>query len=168
MKNLKFIFAFVLLFGASTSHAQLHLTPYISSGYAGFLSLNGINTQVGLDLQLYKRIDIMSEYRFTNTLRNKWGNTLNVKGVSTFFTFSPIQNDKHKLMIGPGFTAGIVEKFYYGDVYHIKYAEIWLDFFKIRYYYKMNNNIRLGIDVTVYGDDGDATNYAGIVVGYQF
>lgn len=101
MKSTKLLIILIFLFGFFTAYTQKRVTPYFTYGYMQFLKERGRNTEIGVELQLHKRFDIISGYRYTNQLKNQFDETAFIKGISTFITFSPINRRAAKLMIGP-------------------------------------------------------------------
>jgi hypothetical protein len=150
-----------------TLYSQIHITPYISSGYINHLTRNGINSELGIETEFFKRLDLSINYRYTKANRDI-GNQVTISGMSSNLSYILTNSNKHRLMIGPGFTFGKYKRYtdYLG--FEKEYESAWFDFVKIRYDYTFFNNIRVGSILHLTGDDGDSSTYLGFLIGYKF
>jgi hypothetical protein len=164
MKNL---FLSLLIICPLTLFSQVSVTPYISSGYISHLGRTGINSEVGIDVELYKHLDFSVNYRYARA-NNGIGNEVTIKGITSNISFILINQNNHRFMLGPGFTYGNYKRYtdYLG--FEKEYKAYWFDFVRLRYDYTIQDRYRIGAIVSLFGDDGDSSTYFGLLVGYKF
>jgi hypothetical protein len=164
MKKLLLFFSIIT---QCTLYSQVHITPYVSSGYINHLGRNGINTELGIDAEFFKRLDLSINYRYTKANRDI-GNEVTISGMSSNISYILINRNNHRFMFGPGLTLGKYRRYtdYLG--FEKEYESLWFDFVKLRYDYTIFDKIRLGSIIYLTGDDGDSSTYFGLLIGYKF
>lgn len=164
MKKLLLLFLIIL---PSTLHSQVHITPYVSSGYIKHLGRTGINSEFGLDAEFFKRLDLSINYRSTKATRDV-GNDVTISGISSNISYILVNRSNHRFMLGTGLTYGRYERFtdYLGLDNH--YEDVWFDPVKLRYDYTILDRIRVGAIISLTGEDGDGSTYFGVLFGYKF
>lgn len=164
MKKLLLLLLIIFPF---TLHSQIYVTPYVSSGYINHLGRNGINTELGIDAEFFKRLDLSVNYRYTKATRDV-GNDITISGMTTNISYILINRNNHRFMLGPGFTLGRYKR--YTDYLGLEkeYESLWFDFVKLRYDYTIQDKFRLGTIIYLAGDDGDSSAYFGLLFGCKF
>jgi hypothetical protein len=147
--------------------SQVIYTPYISTGYINHLGRTGINTEIGIDAEILRRLDLSANYRYSKATHDA-GNDVTVSGLSANASFIIINRGKHRFMLGTGFTYGRYERYtdYLG--FEKAHRSIWFDPVKIRYDYTIMNRLRIGAIASLTGEDGDGSTYVGILAGCKF
>ncbi|HKJ80245.1 MAG TPA: hypothetical protein VKA10_11950, partial [Prolixibacteraceae bacterium] len=138
----------------------------ISTGYMSHLSRKGINSELGIDFEISKKIDISANLRYSSLNKNH-NSEIRIKAISSFLSYILVNTEYHRLMIGPGISFGKY-KIYYNSKLDKDIHNIWLNPVKIRYDYNINTNFKIGLDASLYGDDGDGSFYFGVTTGYIF
>jgi hypothetical protein len=166
LKRFILLSVFVLLF-VFNGFSQNSVSPYLFGGYINHLTRNGINGGVGVDFEIVKYVNLAAEYRYS-LLDNNTGNQVDISGYSMFLSYVILNKKHHKVMAGTGvsyekytrYTESIgFEKQYYGYCFNPV---------KLRYDYIFDSNFKIGVDATMYGDDGDDSMFFGVVLGYVF
>lgn len=150
-----------------TLHAQIHITPYVASGYINHLGRNGINSELGIDAELCRRLDLAVNYRYTKATRD-FGNDVKISGISSNISYILINRNNHRFMIGTGLTYGRYIRYleYLGLEHDNK--NVWFDPVKLRYDYTLPDGLRVGAIVSVTGENGDGSTFFGVLLGYKF
>ncbi len=166
MKRFYYLSLFLILISVP-GISQNTVSPYLFGGYMNHLTRNGVNGGVGVDLGITKYANLAIEYRYS-LLDNNSANQVDISGYSMFLSYVILNKEHHKIMVGTGIgyekytryteTIGF-EKQYYGFCYNPV---------KLRYDYIFGNHLKVGIDATLYGDDGDGSLFTGFVLGYVF
>ncbi len=149
------------------SYAQMSISPYLSTGYMNHLARNGINSEFGIDFEFIKRINVSTGYRYS-LLDKKTDNEVEVKALSLFLSYVILNKEHHKLMIGPGVSFGNYKRYTKNIGFEKEYKAFWLNPIKLRYDYIFKSKIKIGLDASIYDDDGDGSTYLGLVLGYVF
>lgn len=150
-----------------TLFSQVNITPYVSSGYISHLGRKGINYEMGLEAEFFRRLDFSVNYRYAKATRDV-GNDVTISGISSNISYILINRNNHRFMLGPGFTYGNYKRYtdYLG--FEKEYRSAWFDFVKLRYDYTILDRYRIGAIVSLTGDDGDSSTYLGLLFGYKF
>jgi hypothetical protein len=166
MKMKKLLFLLLIIF-PFTLHSQVYISPYASSGYINHLGRNGINTELGVEAEFFKRLDLSINYRYTKANRDE-RNEVTISGVTSNISYILINRNNHRFMLGPGLTLGRYKRFtdYLG--FEKEYESLWFDYVKLRYDYAIHDKIRVGTIIHLTGDDGDSSTYFGLLIGYKF
>ena len=167
MKRTKFYLILFMSIFPLISYSQVIYSPYLSVGYMNHLSRDGINSEVGIDFEISKRFNISTGFRYS-LLEKNTDNEVETKALSLFLSYIAINSAHHKLMLGPGISYGIYKRYTEYIGFEKEYKHYWLNPIKLRYDYVLNSKIKLGLDASVYGDDGDVALYLGFVTGYVF
>lgn len=164
---MKKLILLLLIITPWTLYSQVHITPYISSGYINHLGRNGLNTELGVEAEFFKRLDLSINYRYTKANR-EIRNEVTISGISSHISYILINRSNHRIMLGPGLTLGKYKRYtdYLG--FEKEYESLWFDFVKLRYDYTFSDNIRVGSIINLTGDDGDSSTYFGFLIGYKF
>ena len=141
---------------------QVNITPYISAGVANHLIGNGLNYELGIESEFFKRADITLNYRHMNVLGQ-----VRVSAVSANISFVVINRNNHRLMLGPGLSYGKYTRETGTPGYDKEYTSMWFDWGKIQYDYTVKSKYRFGIKVSLSGEDGDGSTFIGLVIGYK-
>lgn len=166
MNKLKFVLTVTLLSVSFVCLAQIKVSPFISSGYMSHLRRTGLNTEIGIDFELIKRIDILSSLRYSLLDANS-DNQVKIKAASLFLSYIPVNNENHRLMVGPGISYGNYERYTKSlGGFEKEYDSFWFNPVKIRYDYKIQS-FKVGLDASLYGEDGDDSTYIGLVLSYE-
>lgn len=160
--TMRIISTLVLLLSSITSIGQVIISPYASTGYARHLGRDGINLELGIESEIFQRVDITLNYRLMNAEKE-----IKVSAISANVSYVLINRDNHRLMLGPGFSYGNYTRSTDTPGYDKNYTSTWFDWCKIRYDYTLCDRYRLGLISSFYGDDGDGTLYFGFVVGFK-
>ena len=165
--KMKKLLLLLLIISPVTLHSQVYITPYVSSGYINHLGRKGINTELGVEAELFKRLDLSFSYRYTKANRDV-GNEVTISGLTSNISYILINRNDHRFMLGPGLTFGRYTRYtdYFG--FEKEYKSLWFDYLKLRYDYTINEKIRVGTIVNLTGDDGDSSTYFGLLIGYKF
>jgi hypothetical protein len=165
--KMKKLLLLLLIISPFTLYSQVYITPYVSSGYINHLGRKGINTELGIEAELFKRLDLSINYRYTKADR-AIGNEVEISGITSNISYVLINRNNHRFMFGPGLTFGRYTRNsdYLG--FEKEYKSLWFDFVKLRYDYTINEKIRVGTIVNLTGDDGDSSTYFGLLIGYKF
>jgi len=160
---------FLLLFSILpfALYSQVHITPYVSLGYISHLERNGINTELGIEAEFLKRLDLSINYRYAKAI-NDIGNDVIISGIASNISYILINRNNHRFMLGTGLTYGKYTR--YTDYLGLEkeYEDSWWDPVKLRYDYTLREKIRVGAIFSITGDDGDGSTYFGVLVGYKF
>lgn len=167
MKRTKFYLIIIALILPFIGYSQVTFSPYVSAGYVNHLTRNGINTEIGIDFEFIKRINVSTSYRYSLLDKNT-DNEIETKALSLFLSYVILNNEHNKLMIGPGISYGNYIRYTENIGFEKEYWEYWFNPVKLRYDYIFNSKIKLGLDASLYGDDGDGAIYLGLVIGYVF
>ena len=167
MKKQQIYLVFILLIFPVISYSQVTISPYLSVGYMNHLTRNGINSELGIDFEFIKRINVSTSFRYSS-LDKKTDNEIETKALSIFLSYVILNKEHHKLMIGPGFTYGNYKRYTENIGFEKEYKEYWFNPVKFRYDYIFSSKIKIGLDASLYGDDGDGATYFGLVFGYVF
>ncbi len=151
------------LFGFS----QINISPFLTSGYLNHLSRNGVNIEAGFDVEIIKRINISTSYRYS-ILDNNTTNEVEINALSLFLSYVIINKTHHRLLVGPGVSYGDYKRSTKSIGFEKEYSSFWFNPVKIRYDYIFSNHIKIGVDASLYGDDGDGSIYLGLLAGYFF
>ena len=167
MKKSKLCLLIIVLIFPIISYSQVTISPYLSVGYMNHLTRNGINSELGVDFEIIKRINVSASFRYS-LLDKKTDNEIEVKATSLFLSYVILNQGHHKLMIGPGISYGNYKRYTENIGFEKAYKEYWFNPLKLRYDYIFNTKIKIGLDASLYGDDGDGATYLGLVLGYIF
>jgi hypothetical protein len=164
---MKKLLLLLLIITPLTLYSQVHITPYVSSGYINHLGRNGVNSELGIEAEFFKRLDLSINYRSTKATRDV-GNDVTISGISSNISFILINRNNHRFMLGTGLTYGKYKRYtdYLGLDNH--YEEAWWDPAKLRYDYTIQDKIRVGAIISLTGEDGDGSTYFGVLLGYKF
>lgn len=165
MKKIRLFLIPILLTVSMCSVAQFRISPYLTTGYMNHLGRNGINTEIGVDFEIVKRLDVAFSARYSS-LDNNMENEVTINALSSFVSFVIVNREQHRLMLGPGVSYGRYKRFTETIGFEKEYKSFWFNPVKIRYDYNINQNLRAGLDVSLYGEDGDGSMYFGLVFGY--
>ena len=164
---MKKLLPLLLIIFPFTLHSQIYVTPYISSGHFNHLTRTGNNTELGIEVEFFRRLDLSTNYRYTKATRDI-GNDVTISGISSNISYILINRNNHRFMLGPGFTLGKYTRYTdYLGLDH-QYESIWFDPLKLRYDYTILDKIRLGAIISITGEDGDGSTYFGVLLGYKF
>jgi hypothetical protein len=165
--RMKKLLLLLLIISPFTLHSQVYITPYASSGYINHLGRNGINTELGIETEFFKRLDLSINYRYSKANRDV-GNEVTISGITSNISYILINRNNHRFMLGPGLTLGRYTRHtdYLG--FEKEYESLWFDFVKLRYDYTIHDKIRVGAIIYLTGDDGDSSTYFGLLIGYKF
>lgn len=164
MRKLLFFLFLMLPFYA---YAQVSITPYVSTGYINHLQRTGLNTELGFDLELFKRLDFSINYRHAKATLDI-GNDVKIKGISSNLSYIIINRNSHRLMLGTGMTFGKYTRYTdYLGLEH-QYTALWFDPVKLRYDYTINDVVRIGAIFSIPGEDGDGSTIIGALLGFKF
>jgi len=158
---------FVLLMFPVISYSQVTISPYLSAGYMNHLTRNGINSELGVDFVFIKRINVSTSFRYSS-LDKKTENEIEIKALSLFLSYVILNKKHQKLMIGPGVSYGNYKRCTKNIGFEKEYRDYWINPIKLRYDYILSSKIKIGLDASLYGDDGDGSTYLGLVFGYVF
>ena len=159
---MKILITTVLLLLSFVSFGQVNITPYISAGVANHLIGNGLNYELGLECEFFKRADFTLNYRHMNVLGEVF-----VSAVSANISYVVINRNNHRLMLGPGLSYGNYTRETGTPGYDKEHTSIWFDWGKIQYDYTVKNKYRFGIKAGLSGEDGDGSTFIGLVIGYK-
>jgi hypothetical protein len=168
MKKSKFYLIIIVLIFPIIGYSQVAISPYLSVGYMNHLTRNGINSELGVDFEIIKRINVSTSFRYS-LLDKGTENEIEVKAASLFLSYVILNQKHHKLMIGPGISYGNYKR-YTENIggFEKEYKDYWFNPLKLRYDYIFSSKIKIGLDASLYGDDGDGGTYLGLVCGYVF
>jgi hypothetical protein len=167
MKISKLIFfVFVLSFPYSV-FAQAKISPYISSGFINHLGRNGINSEIGIDFDFLKKLNLAGCARYSILAKNT-SSEVEIKAASVYLSFILLNKNNNKLMVGPGLSHGTYKRYTRGIGFEKEYSYYWVDFLKIRYDYFLSEHAKIGLNFSLTDDDGDGSTFLGLVVGYVF
>ncbi|MEL7119484.1 MAG: hypothetical protein AAFO07_08590 [Bacteroidota bacterium] len=158
-------FCFLLLIPFISS-AQIKVLPTISLGYMNHLNRSGYNAEVGINFELNKRLDIAPSFRFSNLDSGNPNNKVSVRAGALFLSYIFINNGKYRLLAGPGLSFGTYERSTEGIGFEKEYNDTWFNPLKARFDYNINEQLRLGFDASIYGDDSDGSIFLGLVMSY--
>ncbi len=147
--------------------AQNKLSVFTSTGYTNHLIRKGINWELGLDYEIFKRLDIATAYRY-NYMNYKVDNKVEVNSISIYLSWIILNKNSQRLLAGPGFSYGKYLRYTDNIGFEKEYTDKWINPVRIQYDYTFPKKIRIGGIVSLYGDDGDGTAYFGLLVGYKF
>ena len=147
--------------------AQNKLSIFTSTGYTSHLGRNGINLELGLDYEIFKRFDISVVYRYNYMNRNV-DNKVEVNSISLYLSWIIINKNSHRLLIGPGIYYGKYLRYNDFMGFEKEYTDTWINPVRVQYDFTFPKNIKIGGIVSIYGDDGDGTTYFGFLLGYKF
>jgi hypothetical protein len=167
MKLKKFYVIAALFMLPFTGNAQVKVSPYFSAGYMSHLNRKGFSTEIGVDADVIKWLNIAVDYRYSSLEKNK-PNEVEIKVFSTFVSYVFINKSKHKLMAGPGFYYGNYKRYTEGMGFEKEYKDHGFHWLKVRYDYIFNPHAKIGVNASLFGDDGDGSTYLGVVMGYIF
>ena len=167
MKKSRFYLIAIILIFPIISYSQITISPYLSVGYMNHLTRNGISSELGVDFEIIKRINISPNFRYS-LLDKETNSEVEVKTASLYFSCVILNQEHHKLMIGPGISYGNYKRYTKGIGFEKEYKDFWINPLKLRYDYILNSNIKIGFDASLYGDDADGAIYFGLVMGYVF
>lgn len=167
MKNKLLILLLVFILFPVSIFGQVKITSYLSAGYINHLTRNGINAELGFDVEFLKRIDLSMNLRYSTADKNN-ENEVTVQAISSYLSFVIINRETHRLMLGPGISYGKYKRYSELFGFEKEYNSDWFNFLKIRYDYSISPNLIIGLDLSLYGDDGDASYYSGVLLGYKF
>lgn len=167
MKKLTLTILFIVLILPFFSYSQLKTSPYVSVGYINHIGRNGINTELGLDFEFKKRINISPNYRYAS-LANDTENEITINSLSLFLSYILLNKKQYKLMVGSGISYGSYKRFTSNIGLEKNYNDIGFNPIKLRYNYLFSSKIKIGLDASIYGDDGDGSTFIGINFGYGF
>ena len=167
MKKTKLYLIMIVMTFPILSYSQVTVSPYLSSGYMNHLTRNGVNSEIGIDFTFIRRINISASYRYS-LLDKKTANEIEVKDRSLFLSYVILNREHHKLMLGPGFSYGNYKRYTEGIGFEKEYKSYWFNPLKLRYDYIFSSKLKVGLDASLYGDDGDGATYLGLVIGYVF
>lgn len=164
---MKKLLLLLLIISPFTLYSQVYITPYVSSGYINHLGRNGINTELGIEAEFFKQLDLSINYRYTKANRDI-GNEVTISGISSNISYIIINRNNHRFMLGPGLTLGRYKRYtdYLGLDNH--YESFWFDPVKLRYDYTILDKIRVGAIISLTGEDRDGSTYFGVLIGYKF
>lgn len=164
---MKKLLLFLIITSPLTLFAQVNITPYLSSGYIKHLGRTGINSEIGIEAEFFRRLDLSVNYRYTKATRDV-ANDVTISGISSNISYILINRNDHRFMLGTGLTYGRYERYtdYLGLDNH--YKKIWFDPAKLRYDYTILERIRIGAIFSITGEDGDGSTYFGLLLGYRF
>jgi hypothetical protein len=165
--KMKKLLLLLLIISPLTLHSQIHITPYVSSGYINHLGRDGLNTEFGVEAEFFKRLDLSINYRFAKATRDI-GNDVTFSGISSTISYILINQNNHRFMLGTGLTNGRYKRYtdYLG--FEKEYEDSWWDPIKLRYDYTLPDKIRVGAIISLTGEDGDSSTYFGVLLGYKF
>jgi hypothetical protein len=141
---------------------QVITSPYVSAGWANHLAWNGVNYELGLETEFFRRADLTLNYRHMNV-----EDQVIVSAFSMNISYIIINRNNHRLMAGPGLSHGNYKRYTETPFYDKDYISWWFDYGKIRYDYTINDKIRLGIIGSLSGDDGDGSTFVGLLLGLK-
>jgi hypothetical protein len=167
MKKLKIYLIIIVLIFPIFSYSQVTISPYLSVGYMNHLTRNGINSELGVDFEIVKRINVSTNFRYS-LLDEGTDNEIGVRAASLFLSYVILNQEHHKLMIGPGISYGNYKRYTENIGFEKEYKDYWFNPLKLRYDYIFSSNIKIGLDASIYGDDRDGATYLGLVCGYVF
>ena len=162
MKRLIFIILFLTI-GKIYSQSSIH--SYFSLGYMQHHNYNGANAEIGVDFDVIKQLNLSLYLRSAFTVNEFSEQNLFLYNIGTNISWNIINTERNRLMIGPGLHYGYYEK---NANYSKDYWKLTIDYLKIRYEYKFNNNFTLGPVFSLYGDDRDGSSYFVLNIGYKF
>ena len=164
----KIIFLLLVLVFSMNAFGQMNINPYFSLGYLNHLGRNGYNVELGADREVHKLIDVSANARFSwcdSDLR--FNNQTIVFALAANVSYIALNNEKYRLMAGPGFSIGNYQK-------HTSYvgiektgATIWIDYLKIRFDYYLDKNLSVGAITAAYGDGGKLAIMLGLLASYK-
>jgi len=167
MRKIYLLVYLLMLFTPLYSNAQLNVSPFIAVGHMSHLGRTGVNTEVGANFQFVKRMNIITSFRYSSLDPNS-DNQIKIRATSSFVVYRIISKEKHQLMVGPGICYGNYERYTsFLDGFEKETNGFWINPLKIRYDYTLPNKMILGVDLSLYGDDGDGTTFIGAVFGYR-
>ena len=159
---MKFVTIISLSLLSIASFGQINITPYISAGWANHLTRNGLNLELGIESEFFKRADLTINYRHM-----KADKEISVSAVSANISYVIINRKNHRLLLGPGLSYGKYIRNTGTPGYDKNYTSVWFDWGKVRYDYTLKNTLRLGIVGSLSGEDGDGSTFIGLVFGYK-
>ena len=166
MKNSKNLLILLLLLVPALSFTQVQVMPSLSVGYMNHLGRNGYNGEVGVNFELFQRIDISPSFRISNMDSANPNNEVSIRAGSVFVSYVLIRNGRYRILAGPGFSFGSYRRLTEGIGFERFYNDAWFNPIKLRYEYKVNQELRVGFDATIYGDDVEGSTYLGFIIGY--
>lgn len=147
--------------------AQNKFSIFTSTGYTNHLNRNGINLELGLDYEIFKRLDISMAYRY-NYMNRNIDSKVEVNNVSLYLSWIVLNKNSHRCLIGPGVFYGKYLRFSNYMGFEKEYTDTWINPVRLQYDYTFPKNVKIGGIVSLYGDDGDGTTYFGFLLGYKF
>lgn len=117
-------------------------------------------------MDITKRVNLAIEARYSLMDRDN-ANEVQINAYSGYISVSLINNGKHRVMMGPGFSIGNYRRFTSPFGFEKEYKSTWVNFAKMRYDYRLASGLSIGTDMSLYGDDGDGSFYFGLVLGYR-
>ena len=114
---MKTLAAISLLLISLASYGQIKVTPYLSAGVASHLKLNGLNYEIGIENELFKRVDISIYYRHLNAQGEVF-----VSALSGNISFVAVNRNNHRLMLGPGISYGRYIRSTHSELYDKNYS----------------------------------------------
>lgn len=154
----------VLLLGASNLFAQNKLAVFSNGGYSNHLTREGLNLELGADYEILKHLDVSLALRH-NALYT-YNSQVIIQNTALYVSWIIVNRNAHRLMIGPGICYG---NYYRNDPEGIfkQYDSPCLHPIRIQYDYTIKDKFKFGTILGMYGDDGDGTNYIGLMLGYR-
>lgn len=165
MKALRLFWILVILVFYLPAYSQIKISPFVSSGILNHLGRNGINTELGLGVELFKRIDISAAYR-QSSANSIHENKVEINSMSVFVSFIPYNRNGNRLLVGPGINYGKYLRYHENMVFEKEYTQKSFNYFKLQFDHTFKSKVKVGAIATLYGDDGDGSAYLGILVGY--
>lgn len=174
MKTLRlFISGCCAIITSISIFAQSNISVFTSTGYTHHLGRNGINLELGLDYEIFKRLDITTAYRYCYMNRHdEWSylsNKVEVSNISFYLSWIIMNKNSHRIMAGPGIFYGkYIRNNNKNPEFNKEYVSTWINPVRIQYDYTFPKNFRIGGIISLYGDDADGTTYFGVLAGYRF
>ncbi|MCF8335552.1 MAG: hypothetical protein K9H65_03010 [Bacteroidales bacterium] len=163
----KLIIVTIAILSTSFAYTQNNLTAFFSPGYISHFG-NGYNLEAGIDYEIVRFLDVAVNYRHAKTFAHEV-DEVNMSNISAFISWIALNKNDHRLMLGPGIHYGTYERYSSWDegTWHKEYSSYTIDYVKVRYDYSINERISIGSMASIFGDDGDGSLSAGLVVGYR-
>lgn len=165
MKTLRLFWFLAILVYYLPAYSQIKISPFVSSGFLNHLGRNGINTELGLGVELFKRIDISTAYRHSYA-NSQHDNKVVINSLSVFVSFIPVNRNGNRLLVGPGINYGKYLRYKENMVFEKEYTEKSYNYLKLQFDHTFKSKLMVGGVATLYSDDGDGSAYLGVLVGY--